>query len=196
MNKFLIVIPSIMLACSEPPSPPPNPPRTELAGLQSVGQVVRTTHPSQALLVTASGLRSGDGPVLRFRVTNVSSSNRAFYRSQLPWGNSNTIQLAVTTLDGIQLPVIFPIDDPGPAGVEEPLVLKPGESLEGDFQLAWRVEDLEAHASDHLVVSWAFPSIPPGAIVPELSSGVAVIPREGGTQLSSCSRPRPASPRS
>jgi len=111
---------------------------------------------------------------LNIRLTNLSGNTLAFSRPSLPWLGPYSLELAASASNGAALRLASPIADP-PASA--PVELPPGASIEGIFDLAWRVEGIEeALARGPVRVRWGYPSELPGFLQP---TGIG--PHIGGT---------------
>ena len=96
------------------------------------------------------------------------------YRSTLPWGNSNSIQVAAINVRGEVAATVWPIDDPPPPAPDEPIVVASGQVLTGDFDLRSRIPDIATlrKSSDTLVV-WSYTLKPVQSPAIGKASGVA-----------------------
>jgi len=90
---------------------------------------------------------------LLFTMRNTSSEAIELDPSELPWGNVNSIALAIVTLDGRPLRNWYPIDDPVPV---DPITIAPGQELKGTYKLSNRIDlaTLPVHAD--VLVLWSY----------------------------------------
>jgi hypothetical protein len=99
----------------------------------------------------------------------------SLHRSDLPWGYTYAISLAAITTDGEQVPNLYPIADKM-VEIKE-ITLKPGESLEGDYDIENVVQLSKAPKGKDLLVIWSY-EVPGDFKGPKpVCTGVVVIPK-------------------
>lgn len=124
--------------------------------------------------VTARAVETDSGAAIHFQLVNTSRESFRLYPVMLPWGNAYAIELSAIGTNGDALSVFFPIDDP--AG-EDPFVLSPGQSLEGEYHLARRIDVEAARAKSDIVVSWCYQFRVIGERAGGRITGTVVVPR-------------------
>ena len=176
-----VVIASLLIcACANRPQLPDRPPEStsqHLEGLKATSKCASLPEETR-VSVAARAVESKDGPGIHFRLTNTSAQPLRLYRFLLPWGNANAIELAAVGTNG-EIPAVFwPIDDPGP---EEPFVLSPGQSLEGETVLRYRINEIAAARSrSDVIVTWCYRFSVIGEAAAGRVSGTVVIPKRAG----------------
>ena len=130
------------------------------------------THPPIA--VSANLKRKKGEPVLAFKFTNISSQPLEIYPSMLPWGNPHSITIAAFTVDGKRIPNFYPIADPFDT---TKLTVKPGESLEGDYDLFNNVLENTFPRNRDVIVMWSYLLIIDAKKPMPIVTGVVVIPK-------------------
>jgi hypothetical protein len=145
-----------------------------------VASRLRDGEQDRRILLFATGARTERGPVLKFTMLNVSNEPLAFYRNALPWGNPNSLQVAVITEAGVPLEIVFPIADPPPPERDEPITLAPGNSLAGEYGLAWVLGGRKRSSGSGLVVPWVFTVHTANSDSRTTISGVALVGPEHG----------------
>ena len=114
------------------------------------------------------------GPLhLRVVLRSGAATTATFYRSDLPWGNRNSIVFVAVRPNGEPVELIFPIDDPGPTKVS----VKPHETLNGDIDLRYVIRDLKAIKKSDVLLFWAYKS-PDELHIPRWSGGLILIPQQ------------------
>lgn len=111
---------------------------------------------------------------LAFSIANVSNAPVRMYPEQLPWGNVKSLRLLALNKRGERVPVLEPIDDPGPA---EPIVVSPGETLNGEYRLCVTSLCTEARKGE-LFLTWLY-SVPTEKPPPPVCMGAVIIPQQG-----------------
>ena len=91
--------------------------------------------------------------MLAFKLTNLSKNPITLYPYELPWGNPHSITLAAVTTDGQRIPNLYPIADPPP---EKQIMIAPGASREGDYDIAEIVQLSLAPADKDIIVLWSY----------------------------------------
>ena len=146
----------ILLARQDFPTTPPKILNGQ-AGLRAVATVSRRTDVDTRVIVAATFADSSDGPSLRMTLKNISRETLKLWRFSLPWGNSNSMELAAVTVAGRPLDTVWLIDDPPPPGRDEPIKLLPGSSLSGIFRLSHRLPSLDAaRRTSEVIVLWVY----------------------------------------
>jgi hypothetical protein len=164
MLYLVLAVVSALTACG-PGSPPSVTEHAARANSSAENEVI-------AILITQ--VESFPYTRLHIRLTNLSSNTLAFSRPSLPWAGPYSLELAASISNGVALPLASPIAD-FPAS--PPIELPPGASLEGTFDLTWRVSGIEeALARGPVRVRWGYPSEHPNFLQP---TGIG--PRIGGT---------------
>ncbi len=101
-----------------------------------------------------SVLRIHEGRVaIAFHFVNTSTHSLRTYPESLPWGNSHSIRLVAFRDDKQFLQNVYPIDDPAPA---QPLEIKPGGVLDGQYDLAQGLVINESDRSHNIIVLWSY----------------------------------------
>jgi hypothetical protein len=107
--------------------------------------------PPFALYASPSNTPGAEG--LLFTMRNISSEPIELDPSELPWGNANSLAIAVVALDGKSLRNYYPIDDPVPA---EPITLAPGQELKGRYSLSNRIDPATLPLDTDVLVLWSY----------------------------------------
>jgi hypothetical protein len=118
---------------------------------------------------------------LKVTITSRTTVPIEIYRSDLPWGSFSSLLLVAATGDRIGAPLDRrnPIDDPGTSRV----VLKPGEVLAGDVDLADQFPALpDALKEREVILFWSYR--------PRLADG-GLLPRHGGWLILEATQQRP-----
>ena len=110
---------------------------------------------------------------LRVVLRSGASTTATFYRSDLPWGNRQSMVFAAVRPNGEPVELIFPTDDPAPAKV----TVKPHETLSGDIDLQYVIRDLNAIKRSEVLLFWAYKS-PDELHIPRWSGGLVLIPQQ------------------
>jgi hypothetical protein len=178
--RILAIASLLICACADRPQLPDRPPEStsqRLEGLKATSKCASLPEETR-VSVSARAIESKDGPAIHFRLTNTSGQPLRLYRFLLPWGNANAIELAAVGTNG-EIPAVFwPIDDPGP---EEPLVLAPGESLDGETVLRHRINEIGAARSrSDVIVIWCYRFTVLGERPAGRISGTVVVPKRAG----------------
>lgn len=105
------------------------------------------------IILSAKIKEQGNNIFLRFRLQNISSVSLELYPSELPWGNANSLTFVAFTLQGRTLSNHYPIDDPI---FEKKVVIAPGEVLEGDYDLWYRLRIDSIPRDSDIVIIWAY----------------------------------------
>ena len=130
-----------------------------------------TGHPP--IFVTAYVKRSGESHVAAFKLTNLSTNPLTIYRSDLPLGNPHSLSLAAMTTDGQLVPIAFPrICAPSLIEVE----IRPGQSMEGDYDLGEFIQFSHAPKGKDVVVIWAYMPHRSLSARKPVCTGVLVVP--------------------
>ena len=133
-----------------------------------------TNHPPLAL--TAILKASEAGPVLAFRLTNLSKRTLSLDRWDLPWGNPYSIRLTGITTDGEQIPKIYMIADRMVDIHEKTVTLKPGASIEGDYSVGCSVDLSKAPKGKDILLLWSY-EVPKSLEIPSSKcTGITIIP--------------------
>ena len=136
----------------------------------------RTTNGAPPPIALTASLKAHAGKYfLAFHLVNISKQPLRLYPYEFPWGNPHSLRLAAITTDGVRLPNIYPIADPP---VEAEVVVPPGGSREGDYDLSWCLEYDKAPKDKDLLVLWVY-RVPEGhGSRQPVCSGVVVIPQQ------------------
>jgi hypothetical protein len=130
-------------------------------------------HPD--VCVSAYAKRVAGRHMLAFRLTNHSRANLTFDDYDLPWAFPYAIRITVVTSDGKRVPNVYPIAD---KPIErQKVILRPGESLEGDYDLEHVVDFAWAPKNKDLIVLWCYPVPSSSAERAPVCTGAAVIPK-------------------
>jgi hypothetical protein len=174
--RFTTVALLVFVACAKTPETPSRPPDVKAQRLEGVRALAKCLASPQEkrVSVSARAVETKDGPALHFRLTNKSAQPLRLYRSSLPWGNGNAIEIGAVGTNG-EIPVYWPIDDSAP---QEPFVLAVGESLEGQFSLASRVPDIaSARNRSDIVVTWCYRFMDAGEQAGGFVNGTVTVPK-------------------
>ena len=139
------------LAKQDMPVEPPPDRHQRLEGLKALTRELHECLPDHRVAVTAEVV---DAKTLSFRLTNISDRTFQLYDFNLPWGNSNAIQVAAVTASGEIVPTGWPIDDPGPA---KTVSMSPGQTLLGKAALSSKLDDLEPYLKrTDVLILWSY----------------------------------------
>ena len=123
--------------------------------------------------VTARAQFKGGTPILSLRLTNVSDRPVSLIETHLPWGHPDSLIIAAQTTDGRRLINHYPIEDHFFA---KDLSIAPGQSLEGDYDLNYRLARIPRDRD--VILMWAYPLLERDRSRPwPIVTGVVVIPR-------------------
>jgi|SRR6266487_1014880 len=145
----------LLCACANSPQLPNKSPEStsQRLGLKATAKCASLPEETR-VSVSARVVESEKGPGIHFRLTNTSGQPLRLYRFLLPWGNANAIELAAVGTNGDIAAVFWPIDDPS---AEQPFGLAPGQSLEGETFLRYRITEIDAARSrSDVVVTWCY----------------------------------------
>ncbi|HET9741834.1 MAG TPA: hypothetical protein VFQ00_03705 [Terriglobales bacterium] len=111
---------------------------------------------------------------LRIKLRSFAQVQTTIYKSELPWGLSDSIILVAVTPSGEYLEQSVVAGDPSP----EKITLHPNESLSGDINLTRAFKTLEKTIHNtEINLFWAYRS-PKELNLPHWSGGWILIPRQ------------------
>ena len=95
------------------------------------------------------------------------------YRADLPWGFRYSMVYSALRPNGEPVELLLPVADPGDAEVS----IQAGETLTGDIDLHYVIQDLDVLKKSDILLFWAYKS-PEELRVPRWSGGLVVLPRQ------------------
>lgn len=94
-----------------------------------------------------------NGPILSFKLTNISNNNISIPDAALPWAHAGNIKVAAFSANGQRLSNIYLIDDPIP---ERDIVILPGKSLEGKYRLLDAINFDSRSSQENRIILWSY----------------------------------------
>ena len=147
-------------------------------------QFLRSADGAEPPISVTSKIQMESGiPGIQFRLTNISHESVHIYPHSLPWGSPDSITLFAIRADGKVLENTYRISDPGPA---DELEIRPGESVEGLYDVDYMVRIQPADRKQDIFLAWSYRWWNSGSKRPSSPiTGAVVIPaRNAASSLS------------
>lgn len=110
---------------------------------------------------------------LRVTLTSGAATTIRINRYDLPWGYRYSMVFAAVRPNGEPIELLLPVADPGLKEIS----VKPGETLTGDVDLRYVIDDSSALKKSDVLLFWAYQA-PAALHLPDWSGGLVVIPQQ------------------
>lgn len=139
-------------------------------------QYLKHSKGNVSLIQVTSELKfDNNNPVIAFRLVNSSELTLRTYPFALPWGDPNAVSLVAIRADKTFLKLVYPFYHPRP---ESKIEIAPGEALEGEYNLGWRLQLSESDRRQDIIVLWSYSKNLGGTPLSQaFATGAVVIPR-------------------
>ena len=110
---------------------------------------------------------------LRVTLTSGAATTVKVNRYDLPWGYRYSMVFSAVRPNGEAVELELPVADPGLKEIS----VEPGETLTGDVDLRYVIDDPSVLKKSEILLFWAYKA-PPELHLPSWSGGLVVIPRQ------------------